>query len=147
MEDSSHPHFGTLAVHVTVGVSVGLCDALFNSNWRTRQRLQFSGRICLELDTHIWSGLGAGGYCDNAVGAVSSTGHGESITKVCLAHRIIMQMRGLSWRCSCPDLNQRPFGTVSFVAHSTFVGAHSISSLKFAAFRFSGLHSKDQKRV
>ena len=37
--------------------------------------------------------VGSGGYCDNSAGAVSTTGHGESITKVCLAHRIIMQMQ------------------------------------------------------
>ena len=36
---------------------------------------------------------GAGGYADNAVGAVSSTGHGESISKVCLAHRIVCNVR------------------------------------------------------
>jgi len=33
--------------------------------------------------------VGAGGYADNEVGAVSTTGHGESITKVCLAHTVI----------------------------------------------------------
>jgi len=32
---------------------------------------------------------GAGGYADNQVGSVSTTGHGESITKVCLAHTAI----------------------------------------------------------
>jgi beta-aspartyl-peptidase (threonine type) len=37
--------------------------------------------------------VGAGGYADNAVGAVSCTGHGESISKVCLAHRIITNIR------------------------------------------------------
>jgi beta-aspartyl-peptidase (threonine type) len=41
--------------------------------------------------------VGAGGYADNEIGAISSTGHGESIIKVCLAHHAITLMRqGLS---------------------------------------------------
>lgn len=40
---------------------------------------------------------GCGGYCDNEIGAISTTGHGESITKVCLASRVINSMdRGKS---------------------------------------------------
>lgn len=37
--------------------------------------------------------IGAGGYADNEVGGVSCTGHGESISKVVLAHHIINLMR------------------------------------------------------
>ena len=33
--------------------------------------------------------VGCGGYADSSVGAVSTTGHGESITKVCLARTVI----------------------------------------------------------
>ncbi|XP_033096640.1 isoaspartyl peptidase/L-asparaginase-like isoform X1 [Anneissia japonica] len=41
--------------------------------------------------------VGCGGYCDNNIGAVSSTGHGESISRVVLAKTIIMYMQqGLS---------------------------------------------------
>nr|XP_023013299.1 isoaspartyl peptidase/L-asparaginase isoform X2 [Leptinotarsa decemlineata] len=36
--------------------------------------------------------IGSGTYADNNIGAVSSTGHGESIAKFCLAHSIIKQM-------------------------------------------------------
>jgi len=36
---------------------------------------------------------GSGGYADNRSGAVSTTGHGESITKVCLAHRVVQDMQ------------------------------------------------------
>jgi len=36
--------------------------------------------------------VGSGGYADNESGAVSTTGHGESITKVCLAHRIVQSL-------------------------------------------------------
>lgn len=36
--------------------------------------------------------IGAGGYADNKIGAVSTTGHGEAIAKVCLAKYIITQM-------------------------------------------------------
>ena len=32
--------------------------------------------------------IGSGGYCDNDIGAVSSTGHGEAIAKVCLARHV-----------------------------------------------------------
>lgn len=37
--------------------------------------------------------IGAGGYADNEVGGVSCTGHGESISKVVLAHQITNLMR------------------------------------------------------
>ena len=43
-----------------------------------------------ELFTFLYSG--SGGYCDDSIGGVSSTGHGESISRVCLAHRITMLM-------------------------------------------------------
>ncbi|XP_064641361.1 isoaspartyl peptidase/L-asparaginase-like [Lineus longissimus] len=36
--------------------------------------------------------IGCGGYCDNGIGAVSTTGHGESISKVCLARHITGKM-------------------------------------------------------
>ena len=35
---------------------------------------------------------GSGAYCDNAYGAVSTTGHGESLMKVTLAKTIISYM-------------------------------------------------------
>ncbi|XP_021362086.1 isoaspartyl peptidase/L-asparaginase-like [Mizuhopecten yessoensis] len=38
--------------------------------------------------------IGAGGYADNAGGGVSTTGHGESIAKVCLAKHITHLMEG-----------------------------------------------------
>ncbi|WAR18679.1 ASGL1-like protein [Mya arenaria] len=37
--------------------------------------------------------IGAGGYADNDVGGISCTGHGESISKVVLAHQVITSMR------------------------------------------------------
>ena len=36
----------------------------------------------------VFDVLGSGGYCDNNIGAVSSTGHGEAISKVCLARHV-----------------------------------------------------------
>ncbi|GAB1601442.1 isoaspartyl peptidase/L-asparaginase-like [Argonauta hians] len=45
-----------------------------------------SGRVG---DTPI---IGSGGYADNDIGAVSTTGHGEAISKVCLAKHIIHLM-------------------------------------------------------
>ncbi|XP_069462290.1 isoaspartyl peptidase/L-asparaginase-like [Ambystoma mexicanum] len=38
--------------------------------------------------------IGSGGYADNLSGAVSATGHGESIMKVTLARRILLDMEG-----------------------------------------------------
>lgn len=35
---------------------------------------------------------GSGGYANDAIGAVSATGRGESIMKVCLSHRILNLM-------------------------------------------------------
>ncbi|XP_052766162.1 isoaspartyl peptidase/L-asparaginase-like [Mya arenaria] len=37
--------------------------------------------------------IGLGGYADNEVGGISCTGHGESISKVVLAHQVITAMR------------------------------------------------------
>ncbi|XP_044253305.1 isoaspartyl peptidase/L-asparaginase isoform X2 [Tribolium madens] len=37
--------------------------------------------------------IGSGTYADDNVGAVSTTGHGESIARFCLAHSIIYEMR------------------------------------------------------
>ncbi|XP_068597779.1 isoaspartyl peptidase/L-asparaginase [Brachionichthys hirsutus] len=36
--------------------------------------------------------IGSGGYADNAIGAVSPTGHGEAIMKVCLSRLILFHM-------------------------------------------------------
>jgi len=35
---------------------------------------------------------GAGGYCDNRVGTISTTGHGDSIMRYCLAQKIIQML-------------------------------------------------------
>jgi len=35
---------------------------------------------------------GAGGYCDNNVATVSTTGHGDSIMRYCLAQRIMFKL-------------------------------------------------------
>jgi len=35
---------------------------------------------------------GAGGYCDNNVGTISTTGHGDSIMRYCLAQRIMQNL-------------------------------------------------------
>ena len=37
--------------------------------------------------------MGCGAYCDNEVGGVSCTGHGESIAKVVLAWRSLSQLQ------------------------------------------------------
>uniref|UniRef100_A0A069DRG3 Putative isoaspartyl peptidase/l-asparaginase ga20639-like isoform x2 n=1 Tax=Panstrongylus megistus TaxID=65343 RepID=A0A069DRG3_9HEMI len=55
---------------------------------------------------------GCGGYSDDLIGAVSATGHGESILKYNLAHRILSAMeKGLSATDatvkSCQDMTKR----------------------------------------
>lgn len=35
---------------------------------------------------------GSGGYCDNSVGTISTTGHGDKIMRYCLAMRIIQNL-------------------------------------------------------
>lgn len=45
---------------------------------------------------------GSGGYADDEVGAVSTTGYGESIMKYNLAHRILSAMStGIHIACFC----------------------------------------------
>ena len=43
---------------------------------------------------------GSGAYCDNASGAASTTGHGESIVKVTLAREVVYNMKNgtLPWQ-------------------------------------------------
>lgn len=47
---------------------------------------KYAGRIG---DTPL---LGSGGYADDYVGAISTTGHGETIMRYNLAHRILADM-------------------------------------------------------
>ena len=67
-----------------------MCRSKLSNFWGTLSKLIFSSfYIFLSFLTY----LGCGGYADNDVGAVSTTGHGESITKVCLAHLVIQNMK------------------------------------------------------
>lgn len=36
--------------------------------------------------------VGAGGFCDDTVGTISTTGHGDSIMRYCLAQKIIQNL-------------------------------------------------------
>lgn len=46
--------------------------------------------------------MGAGMYCDNAIGSAGATGRGEAVIQVCGAFAIVEQMdRGLSPREAC----------------------------------------------
>jgi isoaspartyl peptidase/L-asparaginase-like protein (Ntn-hydrolase superfamily) len=47
---------------------------------------------CSELLICSITIAGCGGYADDNIGAVSNTGHGESIMKFCLAHTILTFM-------------------------------------------------------
>lgn len=76
----SSPHVG----HDTVGAVA--CDAYGNVAAATSTgglTGKWTGRVG---DTPV---IGSGGYADNAVGAVSTTGTGEYIMRYCLAHRVL----------------------------------------------------------
>jgi N4-(beta-N-acetylglucosaminyl)-L-asparaginase len=52
--------------------------------------------------------IGAGQYCDNAVGAAGSTGRGESNIKICGAYYIVELMRqGMAPKDACLKAMQR----------------------------------------
>lgn len=61
--------------------------------------------------------LGGGTYCDNRYGGVSTTGHGETIMKACLAHDIIKRIEYLNENAqeateeACKKMTERFFGT------------------------------------
>jgi L-asparaginase / beta-aspartyl-peptidase len=61
--------------------------------------------------------LGGGTYCDNRFGGVSTTGHGETIMKACLAHDIIKRMEYLgedaqtATSTACKNMTDRFIGT------------------------------------
>lgn len=61
--------------------------------------------------------IGCGTYCDNRFGGVSTTGHGETIMKSCLAHDIIKRIEYLgedaqtATETACKTMTERFFGT------------------------------------
>ncbi|XP_050533608.1 isoaspartyl peptidase/L-asparaginase [Daktulosphaira vitifoliae] len=66
---------------------------------------------------------GAGGYCDNAVGTVSTTGHGDSIMRYCLAQRIMTNLEqgvepNLAVQNECEKLSTRIGGSAGAIAIS-----------------------------
>ncbi|XP_044866034.1 isoaspartyl peptidase/L-asparaginase-like isoform X4 [Mauremys mutica] len=79
--------FNTELVHDTVGAVAIDCEgnmACATSTGGITNKMV--GRVG---DTPV---IGSGGYADNLVGAVSATGHGESIMKVTLARLILFHM-------------------------------------------------------
>ncbi|KAL7028146.1 hypothetical protein ACKWTF_005737 [Chironomus riparius] len=61
--------------------------------------------------------LGGGTYCDNRYGGVSTTGHGETIMKACLAHDIVKRIDYLgedaqtATEIACKNMTDRFLGT------------------------------------
>ena len=49
--------------------------------------------------------VGSGAYCDNEIGGVSCTGHGESIAKVVLAHRVLNLLQSSLQGCDRSSLS------------------------------------------
>ncbi|XP_070535827.1 isoaspartyl peptidase/L-asparaginase-like [Ptychodera flava] len=58
--------------------------------------------------------IGSGAYCDNAYGAVSTTGHGEAIVKVTLARHVLFLMeQGLSPQAAAQKAIEHMFQRVN----------------------------------
>lgn len=61
--------------------------------------------------------IGSGTYCDNRFGGVSTTGHGETIMKACLAHDIIKRIEYLgedaqtATETACKNMTEKLVGT------------------------------------
>ncbi|XP_055587956.1 probable isoaspartyl peptidase/L-asparaginase GA20639 [Uranotaenia lowii] len=76
---------------------------------------KFPGRIG---DTPL---VGAGTYADNNVGGVSTTGHGETIMKYCLAHAILKRIELLgedaqkATENACKAMTERLIGTAGAI--------------------------------
>ena len=69
--------------------------------------------------------LGGGSYCDNRFGGVSTTGHGETIMKACLAHDIIKRIEYLkedpqtATETACKNMTERFLGTGGAISVGT----------------------------
>lgn len=93
--------------------------------------------------------VGAGGYCDDASGACSATGHGESIARVCLCHHIIGLMQsGLgpkqATELALTNMHERTGGTAGAITLSNKgqVGIHFNSKRMAWAYAQNGeIHS------
>ncbi|XP_038212277.1 probable isoaspartyl peptidase/L-asparaginase GA20639 isoform X2 [Zerene cesonia] len=90
-EFKKHGEFGRTEIGIREGGTVGAVA------------IDADGNIAVATSTGGMSGkavgrigdtpqIGSGTYADNSVGGVSTTGHGESILKYCLAHSIIKLM-------------------------------------------------------
>merc|ERR1719351_581352 len=71
---SGHDTVGAVAIDENGGMAFGTSTGGITA--------KYPGRVG---DSPI---IGSGGYCDSNIGAVSSTGHGEAISKVCLARHL-----------------------------------------------------------
>jgi len=79
--------FRRQAAHDTVGaVAMDSCGNLAAATSTGGITAKMAGRVG---DSPL---IGAGCYADNTLGGVSTTGHGESIIKVLLAHRVSLAM-------------------------------------------------------
>lgn len=66
---------------------------------------------------------GAGGYCDNNVGTISTTGHGDSIMRYCLAQRIMQNLENgdtpdIAAQKACDGMSARVGGSAGAIVIS-----------------------------
>ena len=113
--------------------------------------------LSCNLHLHFCS-PGCGAYCDNSVGAVSTTGHGESIMKVTLARDIIYNMQQgklkcdmwiihlnstqplyLNYICCKGIVNFSYLGQLGFIYTDTFCGIFRFKSA-IGGFAQRGMH-------
>lgn len=77
--DTSHDTVGAVAIDLRGNIAVAT-----STGGITKKRVGRVGDSAL---------IGSGAYCDNDLGGVSCTGHGESIAKVVLAHRALQHLQ------------------------------------------------------
>lgn len=93
--------------------------------------------------------IGSGTYADDAAGAVSTTGHGEGMIRLCIAHVIAESMREgatpeQATRSAIQRLHARlgsTGGAIAIDRHGRFGLARSTSTMSWAAATANGIYA------
>ncbi|XP_052759331.1 probable isoaspartyl peptidase/L-asparaginase CG7860 [Galleria mellonella] len=90
--------------------------------------------------------IGSGTYADDLVGGVSTTGHGESILKYCLAHSIIKLMEdGLDANTSTKKAVNGMTSRLNNTAGAITLSKNGDIGIHFSSKRMSWAYIKDKK--
>lgn len=88
--------------------------------------------------------VGAGTYADNRVGGVSTTGHGETIMKYCLAHDILKRIDFLGENAqvatenACKEMTEKLTGTAGAIT----IDSHGQVGVSFTSQRMAWAYTK-----